>query len=281
MTTVIASPQTLPASLSESEARAIRKFQDWLDQNLPGQVERLILFGSKARGDTHPESDVDVLLVLRQATPEQRVRVRDFTVDLMMEDEVDLTAIVLGRDELQHQTEIGMPLVRNVSMQGIPLFGEGIMVGKGKPEEVARTFLKGAHERLTSTRVLVEAGQYRDAVPRAYYAVLDAADGALAVLGITPKSHAGTLALFSLHLIKTGRVDSRYGGILERIQKSRREADYERMREFTEADARTALAKAEDFVATVEALIPNVLAEKASEPTEGDSNAADTNDAHP
>jgi predicted nucleotidyltransferase len=55
--------------MSEAEARAVRKFQDWLQQALPGQVERLILFGSKARGDAHAESDIDVLVELREATP--------------------------------------------------------------------------------------------------------------------------------------------------------------------------------------------------------------------
>ena len=152
------------------------------------------------------------------------------------------------------------------------------MVGKGKPEEVARAFLKGAHERLTSTRVLVEASQWRDAVSLAYYAVLDAADGALAVVGVTPKSHAGTLVLFSLHLIKPGRAPSRYSKVLDQIQKSRVHADYERMKEVTEADARSAQAMAGDFVAMIEGMIPELLAENASKPAEEDSAGADTAD---
>jgi len=267
----LAPPLTLPASLSEAEARVLSAFCDWLMETMPDQVERLILFGSKARGDTHPASDVDVFLVLREATPEQRSRVLDFTVDLTMEHEVDLTAIVYGHDELQQQVEIGTPLVRNVAMEGIPLIGEGIKVGKGKPEEVARKFLKGAHERLTSTRLLVEGGQYRDAISRAYYAVLDAADGALAILGLTPKSHEGTMMLFSFHLIKAGRVDSRYNGILNKIQKARLAADYNRMIDFTESEARTALTEAEDFVSMVEALIPDLLAEQSSEHPDDES----------
>ncbi len=253
----------LPSTLSEKEARALVRLEHWLHTTMPDQVERLILFGSKARGDAHPESDVDVALVLREATHERRARVQDFTVDLMLEEEpVDLTAIVYDHTELQHLADIGAPLVRNIAEEGIPLVGEGIKVGKGKPEEVVRAFLNGAHERLISARVLIDAGQWRDAVSRAYYAVLDAADGALAATPITPKSHAGTLNLFSLRFIQAGRVEGRYGRLLNHIQKSRLEADYERMAVITESNAREALAEAEDFVAMVECLLPDLLKEE-------------------
>ncbi|MBI3362414.1 MAG: HEPN domain-containing protein, partial [Chloroflexi bacterium] len=250
-------PATLPATLSEAEARALRKFQAWLDATMPGQVRRLILFGSKARGDTHGESDVDVFLELSEATPERYDRVLDFTRDLMFDDEVDLAPIVYGPDELERLIDLGAPFVRNVAKDGIPLIGEGITVGKGKPEEVARTFMESARHRLNAARLLLEGSEWRDAVSRAYYAALDAADGALAIIGIAPQSHAGTLNLFSLHLVKPGRVEGRYGGLLNQIQKWRLEADYQRMQPVTEERARAAFAIAQDFVAVVEALLPD------------------------
>ncbi len=46
--------------------------QAWLDayrrnlhERLPGQIEDLIIFGSKARGDAGTDSDLDVLVVIR------------------------------------------------------------------------------------------------------------------------------------------------------------------------------------------------------------------------
>src|SRR5437868_478607 len=39
-----------------------------------GRIRRIILFGSRARGDANPDSDLDLLVVTREATPsEQRV----------------------------------------------------------------------------------------------------------------------------------------------------------------------------------------------------------------
>jgi predicted nucleotidyltransferase len=39
------------------------------------QPERIILFGSQARGDTQPDSDVDLLVVLREATDPRHLRI--------------------------------------------------------------------------------------------------------------------------------------------------------------------------------------------------------------
>jgi hypothetical protein len=51
------------------------------------------------------------------------------------------------------------------------------------------------------------------------------------------------------------------------------------MRDLTEADGRTALAEAEDFVAMVEALIPQLLAEQAAEGAEGEASPEAKNDS--
>jgi predicted nucleotidyltransferase len=46
--------------------------QTWLDaycqvlkEQYPSIVERMVIYGSKARGDDHPDSDLDVLLIVK------------------------------------------------------------------------------------------------------------------------------------------------------------------------------------------------------------------------
>jgi predicted nucleotidyltransferase len=41
----------------------LARFRRRLDEHLPGGVEHFTLFGSRATGRAHPESDVDVLVV--------------------------------------------------------------------------------------------------------------------------------------------------------------------------------------------------------------------------
>ncbi len=40
-------------------------------ERIPAQLERALFFGSKARGEGRPDSDVDVLLVFRRLPPDR------------------------------------------------------------------------------------------------------------------------------------------------------------------------------------------------------------------
>ena len=247
--------------LRPKEAQAVEEFKEKLLAALPGQVRDIILFGSKARGDGYPESDIDLLVVLENPTKEQTDTVCDITFDILLDRDVDLSAVTFSREEAIRKRELGTPLMRNVAEEGIVIMGEAIVVGEGKPQEVARGFLDSARERLRSAALLLDGGLYRDSVSRAYYAFLDAADGALASKRITPKSHAGTISLFGLHFIKAGLVDEKYSGWFKKIYKARLDADYKRDRTFTEEEAREALEQATEFVETIEKLLPSLWEE--------------------
>ncbi len=253
--------RSLTEVLRPEEVQAVEEFKEKLLAALPDQVRDIILFGSKARGDGHPESDIDLLVVLENPTKEQTDRVGDIMFDILFDRGVELSAITFSREEAMQKRELGTPLMRNVAEEGIIIMGEAIMVGEGKPQEVARDFLDSAKRRLHSTTVLIEAGEYRDSVSRAYYAFLDAADGALAARRITPKSHAGTISLFGLHFIKAGLVDEKYSAWFKKIYKDRLEADYNRGRVFTEEEAREALEQATEFVEMVEKLLSSLMEE--------------------
>jgi uncharacterized protein (UPF0332 family)/predicted nucleotidyltransferase len=247
--------------LRPKEAQAVEEFKERLLAALPDQVRDIILFGSKARSDGHPDSDVDLLVVLENPTKEQSDTVGDIMFDIMFGRGVDLSAITFSHEEATRAQELGTPLMRNVAEEGIIIVGEAIVVGEGKPQEVAKNFLESAKRRLHSATVLIEAGEYRDSVSRAYYAFLDAADGALASKRITPKSHAGTISLFGLHFIKAGLLDEKYSVWFKKIQKDRLEADYKRDRVFAEEEARKALEQATEFVKVVEKLLSSLLEE--------------------
>ncbi|HEU5063036.1 MAG TPA: nucleotidyltransferase domain-containing protein [Solirubrobacterales bacterium] len=51
------------AQLTESERRVVERFASRLDNQLGGDLRGLWLYGSRARGTAHPESDVDLLVI--------------------------------------------------------------------------------------------------------------------------------------------------------------------------------------------------------------------------
>jgi predicted nucleotidyltransferase len=51
------------AQLSKRERRVVERFASRLDNELGGDLRGLWLYGSRARGTAHPESDVDLLVI--------------------------------------------------------------------------------------------------------------------------------------------------------------------------------------------------------------------------
>ena len=88
----------LPAHLQANEQAALQEFTARLFQGGDGRVVSVWLFGSKARGDFEPDSDLDLLIVLEEA-------------DWMIRDRVHLLA---ARVSLEHDVLINTHLLSQI-----------------------------------------------------------------------------------------------------------------------------------------------------------------------
>jgi len=245
--------------LQPDELLAVEEFKERLLAELPGQVKDIILFGSKARGDAHPGSDIDLLVIVDRRAPEVDEIISNITADALLEQRIDISALDFTSDQIAELAAIGTPFIRNVADEGIVLKGGPIVVGKGDPAKVAQGFIESAHRRLRAARLMQEDALFGEAMSRIFYAFLDAADAALAARSIRTKSHAGTIDLFSLHFIKPGLVEAKYSGWFKQARKFRLEADYERKRDFTPEQVSEAIDQAAEFVEVIESLLPSML----------------------
>jgi predicted nucleotidyltransferase len=50
--------------LTSQERQAVEAFVQALRQQYPDRIQQVLLFGSKARGDSHPDSDIDLLILV-------------------------------------------------------------------------------------------------------------------------------------------------------------------------------------------------------------------------
>ncbi len=72
---------------------ALRRFLDEVRRSAPGKVERVLVFGSVARGEAGPESDVDLLVVWRGTLGEGLRVLTPITTDILIDMGVDLSAM--------------------------------------------------------------------------------------------------------------------------------------------------------------------------------------------
>ena len=113
--------------------------------------------------------------------------------------------------------------------------------------------MERAFKRLEVARLNLASGYPDDSCNRSYYATFEAASAALAVLGISPpKTHRGVAKLFQQHVVKPGRVDTKTGAVISRIERLRLIADYEGVPIEME-QAHDALRQAEKFVEVIRA----------------------------
>lgn len=114
------------------------------------------------------------------------------------------------------------------------------------------TFILRAKERIEEAELLLNKNHCNGAVSRAYYAFFEAAHAVLITKGITARTHAGVIALFSLHFIKTNEISAKFIRFFKRAKEAREEADYHFLKKFTKEETRTIIDAAKDFIKAIE-----------------------------
>ena len=103
--------------LTEPDRQIVREFQRRLAAVV--SVLDLRVFGSRARGDAAPDSDLDVFIEVTTLTPELRQRISEIAWEVGFEMERIISTVVTTRSELQHGAMGANPLVLNVEREGI------------------------------------------------------------------------------------------------------------------------------------------------------------------
>ncbi|HUX77734.1 MAG TPA: nucleotidyltransferase domain-containing protein [Anaerolineae bacterium] len=108
--------------LAPHEQALLAEFLSWLEEKWGDRIAHVWLFGSKARGDLHAESDVDVLIVARDADDALREAVGDTAYDLSLAHGALLCEHVVSVRRFAQMRARQEPLYRNISREGIDLW---------------------------------------------------------------------------------------------------------------------------------------------------------------
>ncbi len=109
--------------LTDVEQRAAADFVDRVRQRFDGQLIAALLFGSRARGEAEPDSDMDVLVVLSSAEPEIRREIRHLAAEVWLEHDIYLSTRVWSEAHWQRLRKLRTLLYQNIHRDGISLLG--------------------------------------------------------------------------------------------------------------------------------------------------------------
>jgi len=98
----------------------LREFRGGLEQIYGSRLVRVVLFGSQARNEAEPDSDIDVMVVLRgPVNPHEEIRrLSALRADLCLKYDVVVSCVYVSEVEYRQDET---PLMLNVRREGVPV----------------------------------------------------------------------------------------------------------------------------------------------------------------
>ena len=108
--------------LADYEQAALREFLAKLREQHGSEVVLVSLFGSKVRGDFDEESDMDVLVVVRNKSGHIWDDLVALEMDLMLKYNVVISSLIMSRENYEWHRRYRAPLYRSIEREGIDLW---------------------------------------------------------------------------------------------------------------------------------------------------------------
>ena len=105
--------------LTRKERGVIEEFKRRVEKQFPGKIVRLLVFGSKARGDATEQSDIDVIVITRSDDKKLRKNIRYTGYDLEIEHGIILSIQVYSEKYINYLRNIPTQFIQNVDREAI------------------------------------------------------------------------------------------------------------------------------------------------------------------
>ena len=108
-------------SLTALEEQLINAYSRKIRDQWPEQIISVYVYGSKARGDCNKNSDIDILVVMRDEDWRLSDEIRQLGYEL--DDEIDskFSIIVIPENRMEAMTRDGIQFIKNVSADAVSI----------------------------------------------------------------------------------------------------------------------------------------------------------------
>jgi predicted nucleotidyltransferase len=115
------SDMTMADHLTAEEEKAVAEIKQKVLKLAGSRLKGFYLFGSKARGDYDPESDVDLAILIEGLDRETKKAIIDIAVDVELEHGVVISPLVLSREDFSGLKARERRIALDIESEGIPL----------------------------------------------------------------------------------------------------------------------------------------------------------------
>ncbi len=111
--------------LTDQELRAVSLFCDFLKKEAGEHIHAIVLFGSRARGEGHEDSDVDILIVLNKEDNSLKIKIWDHAYKVFNDTDIVISPLVLSLEQFEKLLNHERLIALTIQKEGIKLY-EGV-----------------------------------------------------------------------------------------------------------------------------------------------------------
>lgn len=104
--------------LTSKENRILIKLKDFLKDFLRDHNVRLILYGSKARNDYHRESDIDIAIIIKGLTKEQKRLIIEKVAEFEFKYFTPISVLVLSEEDFNRLKKLERRIALDIEKEG-------------------------------------------------------------------------------------------------------------------------------------------------------------------
>ena len=105
------------SGLTENEKKALEELKRSVAEHY--RLVDFRVFGSKARGDASPDSDIDVMMELEEYTPASESAIDDIVYEINLAHDCFISTVIFSREELEEGPMTESPLYKVIEREGI------------------------------------------------------------------------------------------------------------------------------------------------------------------
>ena len=103
------------------ESRAVLELKDALTISLGDNLVRLVLFGSRARGDYDNESDIDIAIIVRGLSRKLKNQILNKVAEIEVKYLIPISTIVFSEQEFNRLKKRERRIAIDIEREGMPL----------------------------------------------------------------------------------------------------------------------------------------------------------------
>lgn len=118
--------------------------------------------------------------------------------------------------------------------------------------EYIRYRIESARKTFEAARILADNGFWNSAVNRLYYALFYSVNALLYLSDISVKKHSTVKSQFTLHFVKTGKFDKKYGQLLSELFDWRQKGDNDNIFDYDQESVLPLFPMVEEMIELIE-----------------------------